>query len=91
MEMLFFSGGRSAGLTSSARLSVCLQFLVVVSLCLFISTLPLDTLLQRQMEPDAQLTLGEEFFIFKQVKGKNHLEAPLPLAGHLPSLNPGLL
>lgn len=43
------------------------------------------------MEPDVQLTLGEEFFIFKQVKGKNHLEARLPLPGHLPSLNPGLL
>lgn len=26
------------------------------------------------MEPDSQLTFGEEFFVFKQVKGKNHPE-----------------
>lgn len=56
-----------------------------LSLCLLISTLLLDTLSSRQMGPDAQLTSGEEFFIFKRVKGKNHLETPpRPLNGDAP-------
>ena len=75
---MVFSRGCSVGLTScspSSGPAVCVCAVCgQLSLCSFIATLLLDALLQRQMEPDAQLTLGEEFFIFKPVKGENRLE-----------------
>lgn len=75
-------GGWAGGSPPPARPRARLRSLLVVFLCLLISTLLLDTLLSRQMGPDAKLTSGEEFFIFKKVKGKNHLESPpRPLNG----------